>query len=276
LGVGFSAGIAVYPAHGDDVESLISRSGAALAVAVSAEDGALVVFEKNRVDPGPSTRVALARTRSRRATARVLAAVVDARDPATRLHSENVADLASALALMLDLPPERAHVLDLAAQMHDVGKIGVPDAVLLASGVLDAQQRERIAQHPVLGERILASARLDEILPAVRHHHERWDGTGYPDGLVGSDIPLEARILAVCESYESMATPHTYAECLSVDEAIEEIRRCSGTQFDPDIAAPFCRMISQIHGASPRDRAGRSTDEDNERPHEQRPTGAAR
>jgi diguanylate cyclase (GGDEF)-like protein len=264
LGVhaGFSAGIAIYPDHGDELDQLLRRSGAAQEVSALAEDTRIVVYDPNlEEDAGADSRLAVARTRSRRATARVLAAAVDARDPETRRHSENVADLAAALALMLDLPAERGHVLDLAAQMHDVGKIGVPDAVLRATGELTDEQRELVEQHAVLGERILAAARLDEILPAVRHHHERWDGEGYPDGLAGTDIPLEARILTVCDAYESMTKLRTYGENLSVDEAIDEISRCSGTQFDPDIAAPFCRMISQVHGASPRDRAGRSADE---------------
>ncbi len=257
--VRFSAGVAVFPAHGSSVEELLTRSGAAQALSASAEDSDVVVYDPNLgAENGGDAKLALARTRSRRATARVLASAVDARDPETRRHSENVADLASALALMLDLPAERGHVLDLAAQMHDVGKIGVPDSVLRATGEMTPEQREQIEQHSVLGARILAAARLDEILPAVRHHHERWDGTGYPDGLAGTDIPLEARILTVCDAYESMTTPRSYSENLSVEEAIAEIERCSGTQFDPEIAGPFCRMISQIHGSTPRDRAGRS------------------
>jgi diguanylate cyclase (GGDEF)-like protein len=260
--VAFSAGIAVFPDHGDELDQLLARSGAAQEVSSLAEEAWVVVYDPNlEVDAGPDSRLAAARTRSRRATARVLAAAVDARDPETRRHSENVADLASALALMLDLSAERGHVLDLAAQMHDVGKIGVPDAVLRATGDLTDEQRALVEQHAVLGERILAAARLDEILPAVRHHHERWDGAGYPDGLSGTDIPLEARILTVCDAYESMTKLRSYGENLSVDEAILEIGRCSGTQFDPAIAAPFCRMISRVHDASPRDRAGRSADE---------------
>ena len=265
--IGLSAGVAVFPTHGDDVDALIARSAAAQAVSAQADDSVVVVYHPRlEADSGSPARLAVARTRSRRATTRVLAMAVDARDPETRRHSENVADLASALALVLDLSAERAHVLDLAAQMHDVGKIGVPDSVLHSEGALDEEQRTQVEQHPVLGERILASARLDEVLPAVRHHHERWDGTGYPDGLAGTDIPLEARILAVCDAYESMTTPHSYGSDLLPDEAIAEILRCSGTQFDPGIAAPFCRMISQVHGASPRGRAGRGSASESPRP----------
>ena len=255
----FSAGIAVYPEHGEELDLLLTRSGAAQEVSALSEESWVVMYDPHLDNEVESdSKFVAARTRSKRATARVLAAVVDARDPDTRRHSENVADLASALALMLDLSVERSHVLDLAAQMHDVGKIGVPDAVLRATGDLTEEQRDLVEQHSVLGERILAAARLDEILPAVRHHHERWDGDGYPDGLAGADIPLEARILTVCDAYESMTKLRSYGDNLTVEEAVGEIERCSGSQFDPDIAAPFCRMINQVHGASPRDRAGRS------------------
>ena len=257
--VGLYAGVAVYPDHGDEPDQLLARSGAAQEVSALAEDTRVVVYDPSlEEEAGADSRPMFARTRSRRATARVLAAAVDARDPQTRRHSENVADLVSALALMLDLPADRGQVLDLAAQMHDVGKIGIADSALRARGEITDEQREQIEQHPVLGERILAAARLDEILPAVRHHHERWDGAGYPDGLRGTEIPLEARILAVCDAYESMTSPRSYGEDLAAEQAVVEIEQCSGTQFDPDIAGPFCRMISQIHGSSARDRAGRS------------------
>ena len=252
-----SVGVALYPDHGADVDELLVSSSKAQSLSQTETVPDVVVYDVALADkPDPSSRLALARRRSRRSTTRALAAVVDARDPDTHRHSENVADLASALALVLDLSPERTHVLDLAAQMHDVGKIGMPDETLRAKGVLTAEQREQVEEHSVLGERILAAARLDEVLPAVRHHHERWDGHGYPDGLAGTDIPLEARMLAVCDAYESMTKPRTYEECLSVDEALAELGRCAGSQFDPEIAAAFARMIQQVHGTAPRDRAG--------------------
>ena len=257
LHAAISVGVAIFPEHGADAEELLVSSSKAQSLSQAETVPDVVVYDVALAErPDPSSRLALARRRSRRSTTRALAAVVDARDPDTHRHSENVADLASALALVLDLPPERTHVLDLAAQMHDVGKIGIRDETLRAKGVLTSEQRQQVEEHAVLGERILAAARLDEILPAVRHHHERWDGAGYPDGLSGADIPLEARILAVCDSYESMTKPRTYEECLSVDDAIIEVERCAGSQFDPDIAAAFVRMIQQVHGTAPRDRAG--------------------
>ena len=260
--VGFSAGVAVSPAHGSRSDDLIAHSGEAQTFAGSAEGSGVATYDATLVaGADPASLMAGARARSRRSTTRALAAAVDARDPNTRRHSENVADLASGLALVMGLTAENATVLELAARMHDVGKVGIPDAVLHARGTLDAAQREKVEQHPILGERIVDAARLDEILPAVRHHHERWDGTGYPDGLAGNEIPLDARILAVCDAYESMTAPRTYDDSLTAEEAIVEIELCAGTQFDPDIAAAFSRMIRQVHRSSPRDRAGRSADE---------------
>jgi diguanylate cyclase (GGDEF)-like protein len=259
LHVGLSGGVAVFPVHAKSVDDLIACSATAQGAAASQGDWDVVAYDTDLdATPQPASRLAVARTRSRQATARVLAAAVDARDPDTRRHSENVAELASALALVLDLPAERARVLQLAAQMHDIGKIGIPDTVLNSRGALTADERETVQEHSVLGERILACARLDEIAPTVRHHHERWDGTGYPDGLSGEDIPVDARILAVCDAYESMTAAHSHSESMTPEAAVEEIARCAGTQFDPEIAEPFCRMIRQIHGATPRDRAGRA------------------
>ena len=258
---GFSAGIAVSPAHGSLADDLIVHSGEAQVLAGSREGGGVATYDAVLVaGVDPASLMAGARARSRRSTTRALAAAVDARDPDTRRHSENVADLASGLALVLGLSAESATVLELAARMHDVGKVGIPDAVLHARGILDEAQREKVEQHPVLGERIVDAARLDEILPAVRHHHERWDGTGYPDGLLGTEIPLDARILAVCDAYESMTAPRSYGGSLTAQEAIAEIELCAGTQFDPDIAAAFSRMIRQVHRTSPRDRAGRPSE----------------
>jgi HD-GYP domain-containing protein (c-di-GMP phosphodiesterase class II) len=196
----------------------------------------------------PVERLARARRRSHRATVRALAAVVDARDPATKHHSENVAELAMSLAQVLGLTESQVRIVELASQMHDVGKIGIRDDVLLKPSALTAEERVHVEEHPTLGERILMPAQLDEILPAVRHHHERWDGTGYPDRLRGIEIPIEARLLSVCDAFEAMTTTRTYRVGLSLEEAVAEIEACAGTQFDPDVAAAFARMVTKLQG----------------------------
>jgi len=181
---------------------------------------------------------------------------VDARDPDTVHHSENVTDLATALALVLDLSEEQTRILELAAQLHDIGKVGVEESVLLKEDKLDEHEWARLRIHPELGERILAPAQLAEVLPTVRHHHERWDGTGYPDRLKGLEIPLHARVLAVCDAFEAMTSPRRYRQTLTVPQAIAEVERCAGTQFDPDIAHVFARMVGRLHGQAIRESIG--------------------
>jgi diguanylate cyclase (GGDEF)-like protein len=252
--IGLSAGIAMFPAHAFDSEQIVARAIAAQQLARVSEDADVVVYDEAVVGAtDPLERLARARKHSHRATVKALAAAVDSRDPDTRHHSQNVADLATALALVLDVSEEQTHVIELAAQMHDVGKLGVTDEVLLKSEPLSADDQALVQEHPVLGERILAAARLDEILPAVRHHHERWDGKGYPDGLSGYDIPLAARMLSVCDAFEAMTSVRRYRQTLSVPQAISEIERCAGTQFDPDIAHVFGRMVGRLHGQALRD-----------------------
>lgn len=250
----FSAGVAVFPMHAFDGDQLVSRAVAAQMLARTAEEGDIVVYDEAVVGASdPLERLTRARRRSHRATVAALAAAVDARDPDTRHHSENVADLATALALVLDLSEDHSHLLELAAKMHDVGKIGVRDEVLLKSTHLSPQDRAHIEEHPVLACRILAPAYLDDILPAVRHHHERWDGRGYPDGLAGFEIPLDARVLAICDAFEAMTSSRRYRDALTVPQAIAELERCAGTQFDPDIALVFARMVARLHGQTLRD-----------------------
>lgn len=253
--VELSAGIALYPEHGIDGEQLIARAMAAQQLAAAADGIGVVVYTDSDLGAAdPVERLARAGQRTHQATMLALAAAVDARDPDTAHHSENVAELAAALGVVLDLSPERIRSLELAAHMHDVGKIGVRDDVLAQHGELSAEARAIIEEHPALGERILAPAGLDEILPTVRHHHERWDGTGYPDCLVSYDIPLDARILAVCDAFEAMTSPRGARAAMTVPRALAEIEREAGAQFDPDIAHAFARMIGRLHGSALRDR----------------------
>ena len=134
--------------------------------------------------------------------------------------------------------------LELAAQLHDIGKLAVPDATLGKPGPLDEEERALIEQHTLVGQRILnASPAFSKIGLIVRATHERWDGQGYPDGLAGSEIPLPARIIAVCDAYSAMTSPRSYRERLTAVGALAEITSAAGTQFDPDLVTAFVAML---------------------------------
>lgn len=246
--VSVSAGIAVYPRHGQDVEQLLAHAHAAQQLSRMADTGDPVVYDDEVVGSvDPIERLARARRRAHRATVRTLASAVDARDPAMRNHSENVAELATSLATVLGMPTDQIRIVRMAAQMHDVGKIGIRDEVLQkAEDSLTADERRHVEEHPALGERILAPAQLDAILPAVRHHHERWDGTGYPDGLRGPQIPVGARILAVCDVFDAMTSARPFRQPIPLAQALREVENAAGTQFDPEVAATFVRMVGHL------------------------------
>ena len=256
--VTLSTGIAMFPTHGEDGEQLLARAMAAQQLARVADADDVIVYDERVVGAvDPFERLARAQQRARRATVRTLAAAVDARDSDTRNHSENVAELASALAQVLGMSQQQIRVVELAARLHDIGKIGIRDEVLLKEEPLSDEDLRHVREHPTLGVRILQPAQLDEILPAVRHHHENWDGSGYPDGLRGPQIPLEARVLSVCDSFEAMTATRSYRESLSVGEALKEIERRAGSQFDPDVAFALARMVTHLHGYAASDRAER-------------------
>lgn len=176
-------------------------------------------------------------------TVRALASAIDARDPSTKRHSEHVSGIAVEIGQEMGLGEADLEILEWGGLFHDIGKIGISDAVLLKPGRLDREERIQMNRHPVKGAEILANAdRLRTVVPLVRFHHEWYNGSGYPDRLIGEEIPLLARILAVADAFEAMTAVRPYQlRPKSLEQAIAELRRCSGTQFDPKVVDAFVR-----------------------------------
>ena len=181
--------------------------------------------------------------RHQSALATALARAVDAKDSWTRSHCETVAELSAIVAVELGLAADHVARVRLAGLVHDVGKIGVPDAILQKPARLTAEEFEVIKGHAALGHRILAGTELTEEAVWVRHHHERIDGGGYPDGLAGNAIPLEARILHVADAFEAMTADRPYRAGMGEEAAIEELVAHAGTQFDADCVAALVRGV---------------------------------
>lgn len=174
-----------------------------------------------------------------------LADSIDDRDPTTFHHSERVAQYAVALAEAMTLPEELVDLIGSAARVHDLGKMGVTDAVLMKPGPLEEAELRKMREHPVIGARILDRYQLyREGVGLVRAHHERWDGQGYPDGLAGERIPLGARVIAVADAFDAMTSDRPYRAGVHPLEALEDLRTGAGTQWDPVVAAHFLRLLS--------------------------------
>jgi len=179
-------------------------------------------------------------------TIRSLAEAIDAKDSYTRGHSDRVADYAEALARKLDLDDDMLSAVRCAGYLHDTGKIGIPDAILLKPGKLSEAEYRHIMSHPILSHKIIEPVQFPfEVKPLVKHHHERIDGSGYPDGLVGDEIPLGARIIGIADAYEAMTSDRPYRKALSDDAALNELRRCSGSQFDSELVEAFISVVEE-------------------------------
>ncbi len=174
---------------------------------------------------------------------------IDAKDHFTRQHSEEVAVVAHTLALGLGLPPCMADHIHIAGHLHDIGKIGIPDAVLQKPGKLTDDEWELIRRHPKMGADIIRPVNFlaaSGVVEMVYHHHERWDGKGYPRGLGGDRIPLGSRIIAVADTLSAMLQDRPYREKLGFRQAAAEITANAGRQFDPTVVEVFVRRIKQI------------------------------
>lgn len=241
--------VAAFRKHGDD--PLVSSMDLKLVAATTASIGVLIenatLYEDQR-------SMFLG-------TLRALTSAIDAKDRYTRGHSERVAYMATRLGEAIGLDAESAQRLHIAGMVHDVGKIGVPEAVLGKPGRLTDDEFALIKLHPEIGHRILKDIpQFADILPGVLYHHERWDGRGYPHGIKGDEIPMFARLIAIADSFDAMSSTRTYRSALPRDKVLDEIANCGGTQFDPQLSrffvdldfAEYDRMVARHKAAEQR------------------------
>jgi HD-GYP domain-containing protein (c-di-GMP phosphodiesterase class II) len=175
-----------------------------------------------------------------------LARAIEARDPYSSGHAARVTAIAEVIAARLGWDDEQIDVLRIGAALHDIGKLAVPDSVLRKPGPLNEAELDHVRAHPQEGAHMLGLVgTLRAAVPCVLHHHERWDGHGYPTGTAGEEIPIEARVLAVADAYDAMTSDRPYRRALTQGRAISELERCAGTQFDPDVVAVFAEAWRQ-------------------------------
>jgi HD-GYP domain-containing protein (c-di-GMP phosphodiesterase class II) len=185
-------------------------------------------------------------------TVRTLTFVVEAKDPTTRAHLDRTHDYATALAQVVDANLASDHCLRYGFLLHDVGKVGVPEAILNKPGPLDEDEWLIMRMHPEMGVQMVSG--INSLHPAVeviRSHHERWDGRGYPSGLAGEEIPLSARVFSVCDAFDAMTSDRPYRRALPFDQAVEQIIAGTGTQFDPAMAEAFVSIanLEDLHAS---------------------------
>ena len=170
---------------------------------------------------------------------------VEAKDTYTRGHSDRVSEFSVLIGKKLGLPEEQLKILRIGGLFHDIGKIGIPDSILQKEAKLTDDEYSEIKNHPSIGAHILGAASIfKDIIPIVKHHHERYDGRGYPSGLAGEDIPYLARITAVADTFDAMTSKRSYRDALDLQYVKDEFERCKGTQFDPQIAKVFINILN--------------------------------
>jgi diguanylate cyclase (GGDEF)-like protein len=239
-----SAGVATLSRDALERDELIRLADSALYAAKENGKDQVRTEGDNVVDLSDLRRLAGGGERGARYRAAVrLAEAVDARDAYAGAHSQRVADLAGRVAARLGGDGEQIELARLAGSLHDLGKLAIPEEILRKSAPLTAPERRILERHPQTGFRMLASLGVDRVAATVLHHHERWDGFGYPDGLEGDEIPLAARIVFVADAFDAMTSERVYDGRLSSDEALGELRRCAGTQFDPRVVEAFVDEI---------------------------------
>jgi len=240
------AGVASFPLCGRSPEDLIGAASEALSRTKGEGRNRVAGATVEILPPEAVAAVPTALDAVGLATVEAFAIAVDAKDAYTQGHSQRVSTYSEAIGRAMDLPEVEVQHLRLAGLLHDVGKIGVPDAILTKLGALTDSEYAILQQHTVMGHRmVLAVPPLRTIAGAVRHHHERWDGAGYPDGITAAEIPRDAAIVMVADSFDAMTSSRTYRPALRLSEARRRVREGSGTQFDPRVVEAFERAFEQ-------------------------------
>jgi diguanylate cyclase (GGDEF)-like protein/putative nucleotidyltransferase with HDIG domain len=239
-----SAGVATFPYQGVGRDELIRFADSALYWAKEHGKNRVRAWRPDVVELAELKRLASGPDRAARFRAAAsLAKAVDARDVYTGSHSERVAELAARIAMRLGADAETVELTRLAASLHDLGKLAIPEEILRKPGELTESERLVLERHPQIGYRMLESLGVDPVAQWVLHHHERWDGSGYPNGLPGEEIPLGARIIFVADAYDAMTSDRVYRQRLSDEDAMAELVRCAGTQFDPEVVSAFATEL---------------------------------
>ena len=242
-----SAGLATYPVQGVGRDELLRLADSALYWAKEHGKNQVRAYRPDVVELAELRRLAAGPDRAARYRAAAsLAKAVDARDAYTGSHSERVGELAARIATRMGADAEQVELIRLAGSLHDLGKLAIPEEILRKPAPLTEAERLVLERHPQIGYRMLESLGVDPVADWVLHHHERWDGAGYPDGVYGERIPLGARIIFVADAFDAMTSDRVYRRKLTTEDALAELQRCAGTQFDPDVVAAFAAELGVV------------------------------
>lgn len=251
--VTISAGIASYPSHAREIDELQRIVDSSLYAAKSGGRNGVRAYDPTaRAIRSIDAQKQLAVRHTRLKVAESLIRLVDARDTYTGRHSQSVSELSAAIAIQLDLDDDVLAQIRLAGLLHDLGKILLSDEVLQKPSALSDEEFALVRAHPELGASLLLGLEIDPVDEWVRHHHEHWDGSGYPYGLSGEQIPLGSRIILVADAYDAITSARSYREAATPAEAIAEITRSAGRQFDPNVVAAFLSHMEQTDAAETR------------------------